>query len=247
MDTALLVEQFSVWRGRSEIVRSIDLTIPGGSLVALVGSNGAGKTTFIEGVLGILPTRATRFELFGEDVRGRKPWDLVNGGLVVVPQERRLFPAMTVEENLDIVQTKGAKAGGARFSRDELYDLFPRLQERATNFAGTLSGGERSMLAIARGLALQPRLLILDEPSLGLAPVVIDSIMATIREISATGLSILLVEQNVHQALSMSSWAHVLDAGAVIASESSDDLRDSPLLESGYLGAVPTGEEKGVG
>jgi branched-chain amino acid transport system ATP-binding protein len=247
MDTALLVEQFSVWRGRSEIVRSIDLTIPGGSLVALVGSNGAGKTTFIEGVLGILPTRATRFELFGEDVRGRKSWDLVKSGLVVVPQERRLFPAMTVAENLDIVQTKTPRSDGVKYTRDELYDLFPRLRERATNFAGTLSGGERSMLAMARGLALRPRLLILDEPSLGLAPVVIDSIMATIREVSQTGLSILLVEQNVHQALSMSSWAHVLDAGAVVASESSDDLRGSQLLESGYLGVVPAGEEKGIG
>lgn len=246
MDTALLVEQFSVWRGRSEIVRSVDLTIPGGTLVALVGSNGAGKTTFIEGVLGILTTKAGRFELFGEDVRGRKPWDLVNDGLVVVPQERRLFPMMTVEENLDIVGSKSDKGRGARFTRDELYDLFPRLQERSSNFAGTLSGGERSMLAIARGLALQPRLLILDEPSLGLAPVVIDSIMATIREISQTGLSILLVEQNVHQALAMASWAHVLDAGAVIASDTSDHLRDSPLLESGYLGVVPAADEKGT-
>lgn len=235
MSDALTVRGLSVWRGRSEIVRSVDLTIPSGALVALVGSNGAGKTTLIEGILGILTTRSSRFELLGEDVRGSRPWDLVRAGLVVVPQERRLFAEMTVRENLDVV-VSGRTDGSRVFTRDDVYDLFPRLRERGNQLAGTLSGGERSMLAIARGLSLQPRLLILDEPSLGLAPIVVESIMETISEISSTGLPILLVEQNVHQALAMSSWAYVMDSGAVVASEPSEDLRRSELLETGFLG-----------
>lgn len=236
MTDALRVEGLRVWRGRSEIVRSVDLTIPSGALVALVGSNGAGKTTLIEGILGLLTTRSTRFELLGEDARGRKPWDLVRDGLVVVPQERRLFAGMTVGENLDVVAGRGGARSEARFTRDDVLDLFPRLRERTHQLAGTLSGGERSMLAMARGLSLQPKVLILDEPSLGLAPVVVDSIMRTITEISATGLPVLLVEQNVHQALSMSSWAYVLDSGSVVTSERSEDLRRSDTFESGFLG-----------
>lgn len=239
MTDALRVEGLSVWRGRSEIVRSVDLTIPSGGLVALVGSNGAGKTTLIEGILGTLPTKATTFELLGEDVRGKRSWDLVRAGLVVIPQERHLFAEMTVEENLDIVVGTGSPSGSVQFTRDEVFDLFPRLSERVSQLAGTLSGGERSMLAMARGLSLQPRLLVLDEPSLGLAPIVVDSIMRTISEISGRGLSILLVEQNVHQALAMASWAYVLDSGTLVASGCSEDLKSSEMLGAGFLGIRP--------
>lgn len=233
MDTALSVEGLRVWRGRSEIVRSVDLAIPGGRVVALLGANGAGKTTLIEGLLGLLPMKADRFELFGEDVRGAQPWEMVRRGLVVVPQDRYLFNDMSVAENLDIAARRAGE--GQSFSQDDLYDLFPRLAERKAQYAGTLSGGERSMLAMARGLALQPRVLILDEPSLGLAPIIVDLIMSTIARVAESGLPILLVEQNVNQTLAMSSSAYVLESGRVSASGSSEDLRSSNAILSGYL------------
>jgi len=235
MDTALSVEGLRVWRGRSEIVRSVDLTIPGGQVVALLGANGAGKTTLIEGILGQLPMKAEKFELFGDDVRGAKPWEMVRKGLVVVPQERYLFTDMSVEENLEIAAKRAGRHGGHRFSLDELYDLFPRLAERKVQYAGTLSGGERSMLAIARGLALQPRVLVLDEPSLGLAPIIVELIMSTIQRIAASGLPILLVEQNVNQTLAMSDWGYVLESGEISSSDSSDALLGSAAILSGYL------------
>jgi branched-chain amino acid transport system ATP-binding protein len=180
----------------------------------------------------------------GKDIRGAKPWDLVRAGFVVVPQERYLFREMTVAENIGIVPKRKEDPNRRYFSPDDLYALFPRLGERKSQAAGTLSGGERSMLAIARGLALHPTLLVLDEPSLGLAPVMVELIMDKIREISATGLSILLVEQNVHQALALSSWVQVLDAGVTVASDTSANIAQSPILESGFLGVAP-GEEAG--
>ncbi|MBM7508074.1 branched-chain amino acid transport system ATP-binding protein [Nocardioides salarius] len=235
MDTALSVEGLRVWRGRSEIVRSIDLTIPSGQVVALLGANGAGKTTLIEGLLGHLPTKAEKFELFGKDVRGAKPWDMVRGGFVVVPQDRYLFTDMSVAENLAVAARRAGRRQDRSFELEELYDLFPRLSERQGQYAGTLSGGERSMLAIARGLALQPRVLVLDEPSLGLAPIVIDLIMSTIKRIAQSGLPILLVEQNVNQTLAMSSWGYVLESGEITASNDSDSLLGSDVILSGYL------------
>lgn len=239
---ALIVEGIRVWRGRSEIVRSVDLTIPSGALVALVGSNGVGKTTLIEGILGALPTRVDRVEFMGNNIRGAKPWSLVRAGFVVVPQERYLFREMTVAENIGIVPKRKEDPNRRYFDPDDLYALFPRLGERKNQAAGTLSGGERSMLAIARGLALHPTLLVLDEPSLGLAPVMVELIMEKIKAISATGLSILLVEQNVHHALALSSWVQVLDAGVTVASDRSENIAHSSILESGFLGIAPDEE-----
>lgn len=233
---ALQIEGMRVWRGRSEIVRSVDLTIPSGALVALVGSNGVGKTTLIEGILGVLPTRMDRAEFMGEDIRAVKPWTLVRKGLVVVPQDRYLFREMTVAENISIVPPHKQEDGRHEFSEEELYGLFPRLAERRTQLAGTLSGGERSMLAIARGLALAPRLLVLDEPSLGLSPVMVELIFEKVKEISSLGISMLLVEQNVHQALAVSSWTQILDAGVTVASGPNEEIVKSPLLDSGFFG-----------
>lgn len=235
MDTALSVQGLRVWRGRSEIVRSVELTIPSGQVVALLGANGAGKTTLIEGLLGHLPMKADRLELFQQDVRGAKPWDMVRSGFVVVPQDRYLFKDMSVAENLEVASRRAGKRWGQSFELEELYEIFPRLAERKGQYAGTLSGGERSMLAIARGLALQPRVLVLDEPSLGLAPIVVDLIMSTIERIAQSGLSILLVEQNVNQTLAMSSWGYVLESGEVTTSGASKSLLGSQAILSGYL------------
>ena len=235
MDTALSVEGLRVWRGRSEIVRSVDLTIPGGRVVALLGANGAGKTTLIEGILGLLPMKAEKFELFGEDVRGAKPWEMVRRGMVVVPQDRYLFTDMSVAEHLELASKRAGRHDGPTFTLAELYDLFPRLAERKVQYAGTLSGGERSMLAIARGLALQPRLLVLDEPSLGLAPIIVELIMSTIQRIAESGLAILLVEQNVNQTLAMASYGYILESGEVTAADTSEALLGSDAILSGYL------------
>ncbi|GAA3616617.1 ABC transporter ATP-binding protein [Marihabitans asiaticum] len=235
MDTALSVQGLRVWRGRSEIVRSVDLTIPSGQVVALLGANGAGKTTLIEGMLGLLPMKADKLDLFGQDVRGSQPWEMVRNGLVVVPQDRYLFTDMSVQENLELASKRSGRSQEQVFELDALYDLFPRLAERKGQFAGTLSGGERSMLAIARGLALQPKVLVLDEPSLGLAPIVVDLIMSTIERIAHSGLPILLVEQNVHQTLAMASWGYVIESGAVTASDSSEALLRSDAILSGYF------------
>jgi branched-chain amino acid transport system ATP-binding protein len=223
------------------VLHQVDLVVHEGECVCLVGSNGAGKTSLIEGVLGLLPAKATTLSFLGESLLGVRPWDRVRRGLVVVPQNRDLFSGMTVEENLRL----GAIAAGDRVTADvvleEIYELFPRLAERAGQLAGTLSGGERSMLAIGRGLMSQPRMLVFDEPSLGLAPLVVTSIMRTIAEINERGTTVLLVEQNVHQAFALASRAYVLENGLIAGEGPTGELADSELMRRGYLGSAATG------
>jgi branched-chain amino acid transport system ATP-binding protein len=239
--TALEVEGLSVRRGRSDVVRDVDLVVAQGECVCLVGSNGAGKSSLIDGLLGVLPARSRRLEFHGEPIGTRPPWERVRRGLVVVPQERDLFPGMSVEDNLVL----GAVALSARQSRpeglDEVYTLFPRLAERRRQRAGTLSGGERSMLAMGRGLMARPRMLVLDEPSLGLAPLVVTSIMQSIAKINAQGTTVLLVEQNVHQAFALASRAYVLEHGTVVGAGGTAELLDSDLMQHGFLGSAAHG------
>ncbi|WP_433605019.1 ABC transporter ATP-binding protein [Dactylosporangium sp. CA-139114] len=223
-------------------MRSVDLEVGQGELVCLLGSNGAGKTTLTEGLLGIIPARAGKLEFDGRPIAGLRPWHRVRAGLVLVPQERSLFVGMTVEENLLVGAGPRAKAGP--FDLAAMYELFPRLKDRAGQLAGTLSGGERSMLAIARGLMLQPRTLVLDEPSLGLAPVIVQIIMKTIGEINAAGVGVLLIEQNVHQALALASRGYVLEGGTIVAAGTAESLLASSLLESGYLGTTTSTREE---
>lgn len=241
MGHALEVEALSVRRGRSEVVRDVDLVVHEGECVCLVGSNGAGKTSLIEGLLGVLPARSTRLLFHGESFDKVRPWDRVRRGLVVVPQERELFTGMTVEDNLFLGGVSKKDKGTSPPVLDEVYALFPRLAERRRQQAGTLSGGERSMLAIGRALMAEPRMLVLDEPSLGLAPLVVASIMSTIADINQRGTTVLLVEQNVHQAFELASRAYVLEGGAVIAEGATAELADSELLKHGYLGSAATG------
>ncbi|HEX6341082.1 ABC transporter ATP-binding protein [Umezawaea sp.] len=239
--TTLEIEGLTVRRGRSEVLHQVDLVVREGECVCLVGSNGAGKTSLIEGVLGLLPTRAKTLSFLGTSLLGVRPWDRVRRGLVVVPQNRDLFAGMTVEENLRL----GAVAAGDRTAADaglaEIYELFPRLAERSEQLAGTLSGGERSMLAIGRGLMSRPRMLVFDEPSLGLAPLVVTSIMRTIARINERGTTVLLVEQNVHQAFALASRAYVLENGVIAGEGPTDELADSELMRRGYLGSAATG------
>jgi branched-chain amino acid transport system ATP-binding protein len=230
------VEGLTVRRGRSEIIRGVNLAVPTGGCVCLVGANGAGKTTLVEGLLGTLPTTSERMALDGVSLQGLRPWARVINGLVIVPQDRELFSRMTVGENL-LMGGHTAKKSHESASLERVYHLLPRLQERKNQAAGTLSGGERSMLAIGRALMAEPKVLVLDEPSLGLAPKIVTLIMETIRQINEEGTTILLIEQNLHQAFSIAKYAYVLEQGQILVEGLTQDLRNSDLVVKGYFGS----------
>ena len=217
-------------------VREVSLEVAAGEFVALVGSNGAGKTTTLRGVTGLLRPRRGTVELDGRRIDGLAPSDIVGRGIAHVPEGRQLFPTMTVRENLEL----GARTSESRARRpqtlERVYALFPRLAERHGQLAGTLSGGEQQMCAIGRGLMSLPRLLLLDEPSLGLAPVMVGLIFENLRRINADGVTILLVEQNVRKALELSTRAYVLESGRVALSGPRDALLQSEAVKQAYLG-----------
>ena len=217
-------------------VRDVSLEVRTGEIVALIGSNGAGKTTTLRAICGLLPLRGGRVELDGASIGGRPPSAIVAGGIAHVPEGRQLFPTMTVLENLEL----GARTPESRRRRAESLDrviaLFPRLGERRGQIAGTLSGGEQQMTAIGRALMARPRLLMLDEPSLGLAPVVVTSIFENLRTINRDGVTILLVEQNVLRALRLSHRAYVLENGTITLSGPSTQLLADDTIKRAYLG-----------
>jgi branched-chain amino acid transport system ATP-binding protein len=217
-------------------VRDVSLEVRTGEIVALIGSNGAGKTTTLRVICGLLPLRAGRVEVDGVSVGGRTPAAMVAGGIAHVPEGRQLFPTMTVLENLEL----GARTPESRRRRAESLDrvlsLFPRLAERRRQVAGTLSGGEQQMTAIGRALMARPRLLMLDEPSLGLAPVVVTSIFDNLRAINGDGVTILLVEQNVLRALRLSHRAYVLENGTIVLQGPSAQLLADETIKRAYLG-----------
>jgi branched-chain amino acid transport system ATP-binding protein len=217
-------------------VRDVSLEVWPGEIVALIGSNGAGKTTTLRAICGLTPLRGGGVELDGVSIAGRPPSAVVAGGIAHVPEGRQLFPTMTVLENLEL----GARTPESRRRRSENLErviaLFPRLGERRDQLAGTLSGGEQQMTAIGRALMAQPRLLLLDEPSLGLAPVVVTSIFENLRIVNRDGMSILLVEQNVLRALRLSQRAYVLENGTIVLSGPSRDLLADASIKRAYLG-----------
>ena len=217
-------------------VRSVSLDVRAGEIVALIGSNGAGKTTTLRAVSGLLPLRQGRVELDGRRISGLGSAAVVAAGIAHVPEARQLFPTMTVRENLEL----GARTAEGRARRAEtlgrVFELFPRLSERQRQVAGTLSGGEQQMAAIGRALMARPRLLMLDEPSLGLAPVVVATIFANLTAINRDGLTILLVEQNVLRALRVSHRAYVLENGSITLSGASSTLLADDRVRRAYLG-----------
>ena len=221
--------------GAIEILRGVDLAVGAGEIVALLGSNGAGKSTLNNNVCGLyLPFGGTiRFD--GKDITGNPPMRIVESGLVQVPEGRRVFPNLSVRENLELGSYRRGKPDRAR-NLERVVTIFPRLKERFAQAAGTLSGGEQQMLAIGRGLMGEPRLLILDEPSLGLSPILVEEMFTLIGRLNAEGLAILLVEQNVVQSLTIAHRAYVLENGRMALSGSAAELAQHPDLRKSYLG-----------
>jgi branched-chain amino acid transport system ATP-binding protein len=237
MSTAALLEVrcLCAGYGRTEVLRNVNMTIAQGEIVALLGSNGAGKSTLNRAISGILRPR-TGDILFDEaPIGGRPPREIVSRGLIHVPEGRKIFPNMTVSENIDLGSYRRATQRRAP-NRERVFAIFPRLAERRRQLAGTLSGGEQQMLAIGRGLMAEPKLLILDEPSLGLSPRLVEELFALIATIHADGLSVLLVEQNVVQSLEIAQRGYILEHGKCTLSGAAADLRDNPELKRAYLG-----------
>jgi branched-chain amino acid transport system ATP-binding protein len=233
MSTLLRVDGIEAGYRDLVAVRDVTLEVRAGEVVALIGGNGAGKTTTLRAITGLLPVRRGRIELDGERIEGRAPSDVVGRGIAHVPEGRQLFPTLSVRENLEL----GARDRATRAADlDAIFALFPRLRERERQLAGTLSGGEQQMCAIGRGLMARPRLLLLDEPSLGLAPVMVKLIFETLATINARGTSILLVEQNVARALALSHRAYVLENGRIVLEGPRADLQRSAHIKQAYLG-----------
>jgi len=221
--------------GGINAVKGIDLTVREGEMVALIGANGAGKTTTLKAICGLLAPAAGRVHYRGEDVTRAPSYALVERGLALVPEGRQVFGRLTTEENLEM----GAYARrdqGINADLQRIYRLFPRLHERRRQTAGTLSGGEQQMLAIGRALMSAPRLLLLDEPSMGLAPLMVQRIFETIRKVAAEGVTVLLVEQNAKLALEVSSRGYVMESGLITLAAASGTLLDDPQVRQAYLG-----------
>ncbi|WP_158818785.1 ABC transporter ATP-binding protein [Methylocapsa sp. S129] len=221
--------------GETEVLRGVDLEVGPGEIVAVLGSNGVGKTTLNKTLSGVIRAAAGEIYFGGQRIDHLAPPAIVAAGLIHVPEARRIFPDMSVRENLELGSYRRGKAERAA-NIEKVFDTFPRLRERRAQLAGTLSGGEQQMLAIGRGLMGQPRLLILDEPSLGLSPLLVEEMFALIVHLNAEGMTILLVEQNVMQSLAIATRAHVLENGRFALSGRGEDLARDPELEKTYLG-----------
>ena len=230
------LSRLEVAYGGIQAVKGIDLAVHEGELVCLIGANGAGKTTTLKGICGVQPVKAGRIRYRGEDVTGKPPHRLVRRGLAMVPEGRGVFGALTIEENLAMGAYIRHDREGVRADIDRMFALFPRLKERHRQTAGTLSGGEQQMLAIARALMSRPRLLLLDEPSMGLAPLMVQKVFETILTVSAEGVTILLIEQNAKLALEVSNRGYVMESGEITLTGEAAKLLHDPAVRAAYLG-----------
>jgi branched-chain amino acid transport system ATP-binding protein len=234
----LEVENMHSYYGHIQALRGISLTVDEGEVVTLIGSNGAGKTTTLRSIHGILPPREGRIVFAGEEIQGTPAHEMIGKGIAQSPEGRRIFFRMTVLENLEMGAYHRNDGSGIREDMDRVFDLFPRLKERTKQEAGTMSGGEQQMLAIGRALMSRPRLLLLDEPSMGLAPVLVERIFEIIREINKQGTTILLVEQNANVALEIATRGYVLETGTIVNSAPAAVLREDPAVREAYLGEI---------
>jgi branched-chain amino acid transport system ATP-binding protein len=231
----LEVDEIRTHYGGIEALKGVSLTVEEGEVVTLIGSNGAGKSTTLRSISGLTPASTGSIVFAGEEITRRPAHEIVGRGIALSPEGRHCFHRMTVRENLDL----GAyRRSGPEIAEDmeRVFTLFPRLQERENQKAGTMSGGEQQMLAIGRALMARPRLLMLDEPSMGIAPILVQRIYETIGEINRSGVAILLVEQNANYALEISRRAYVLETGAIALRGPSSELRDDPRIQRAYLG-----------
>jgi len=222
--------------GGIRAVKGVDLIIKRGELVCLIGANGAGKTTLLKSLCGMLATSRGEILYEGNSINGKPSYELVRRGISLVPEGRGIFGRLTVEENIKIGAYARRDAAEVRADMERLYDLFPRLSERRVQQAGTLSGGEQQMLAIGRALMSRPRLLLLDEPSMGLAPMLVQKIFHTIKRIVEEGVTLLLVEQNAKLALAISHRGYVMESGKIILTDSAGTLLKNPKVRHAYLG-----------
>jgi branched-chain amino acid transport system ATP-binding protein len=231
----LAISGLAAGYGATEVLRDIDLDVAPNEIVAILGANGAGKSTLNRTISGVLHATRGTIRFAGCAIEREMPAAIVGRGLIHVPEGRCIFPNLTVRENLDLGSYRRARSRRNQ-NRERVFTIFPRLAERRSQRAGTLSGGEQQMLAIGRGLMAEPRLLILDEPSLGLSPLLVEELFALMRRLNAEGVALLLVEQNVMQSLEVASRAYILENGAFVLQGSSADIRENPKLKLAYLG-----------
>ncbi len=232
----LIIENINVYYGNLHALNGVSLRVGEGEIVSLIGANGAGKTTALRAISGILAPRSGKILFKGKDIAGLPPHKVARLGVAHVPEGRGVFSNMSVRENLDLGAYTRRPGRGVDESMDRVFSLFPRLAERAGQLAGTLSGGEQQMLAIGRALVANPSLMLLDEPSMGLSPLLVEEIFRMITEVNRAGATILLVEQNASMALSVSRRAYVLEAGNIVLQGGTEDLRNDPGVQSAYLG-----------
>ena len=232
----LKVEGLDVFYGAVHALKGVSVHVEAGEIVTLIGANGAGKTTLLRTISGLVPSRAGRIEFEGKDISKVPAHEIVALGLSQSPEGRMVFANLSVEDNLELGAYRRKDRDGIKADREEVYRLFPRLLERRRQLSGTLSGGEQQMLAIGRALMSRPRVLLLDEPSLGIAPLLVRDIFRTIVEINRRGVTVLLVEQNAHMALSIARRGYVLETGRVVLEDDAAKLAANPEVRAAYLG-----------
>ena len=235
-DTLLKIAGLKVAYGGIQAVKGIDLEIRDGELVTLIGANGAGKTTTMKAITGLQPWAGGEVEYLGRSIKGVPSYELLKQGLAMVPEGRGVFARMTITENLLMGAFTRKDEAGIKDDIDRMFGIFPRLKERANQLAGTMSGGEQQMLAMARALMSQPRLLLLDEPSMGLSPIMVEKIFEVVRDISGQGVTVLLVEQNARLALQAANRGYVMESGLITMSGNAADMLDDPTVRAAYLG-----------
>jgi branched-chain amino acid transport system ATP-binding protein len=234
--TLLKVTGLKVSYGGIQAVKGVDFEVHEGELVSLIGSNGAGKTTTMKAITGTLPINAGDIEYLGKSIRGQGPWDLVKQGLAMVPEGRGVFTRMTIIENLQMGAYIRDDKEGIAADMEKMFTIFPRLRERKDQLAGTMSGGEQQMLAMGRALMSRPKVLLLDEPSMGLSPIMVDKIFEVVKDVYAQGVTVLLVEQNASRALAIANRGYVMESGIVTMSGDAAQMLNDPRVRAAYLG-----------
>jgi branched-chain amino acid transport system ATP-binding protein len=236
MATMLKVKDVHTYYGNIHALKGVSLTVEEGEIVTLIGANGAGKSTTLNTICGLLKPRQGSIELEGQEIHDKPAHEIVGMGVSQAPEGRRVFARLTVQENLEMGAFLRTDDGAIQKDMKRVFDLFPRLQERRKQTGGTLSGGEQQMLAIGRALMANPRLILLDEPSMGLAPILVEDIFRTIEEINREGTTVLLVEQNALMALSVAHRGYVMETGTIVLEGPAADLRENPQVKAAYLG-----------